>query len=188
MKNKNKKVKETRWEKIKNSKPFLTTIMLAIGISGAMCYYEGKDYYEWLQEGLSYTHKEISIKDVGAKVKVLKPEAETHASLDGKCGEGFEPATPVKELGEFSAYNALQDQTDGNPTVMASGKKVYEGAIACPAMYDFGDKIEIEGLGIYTCEDRMAERYRYTNHFDLFMWDYSDAISFGRKELAFKKI
>lgn len=91
----------------------------------------------------------------------------------------------IQLVGEFSAYNALPNQTDERYWEMASGKEVYEGAIACPPRFKFGDEVLI-GDKWFVCEDRMNKRYREsdTNHFDIYMEDYDEALSFGRKELA----
>lgn len=78
------------------------------------------------------------------------------------------------------AYNADPAQTDDRPEEMASGKKVYVGAIACPNLYTFGTKVEIDGQ-LYTCEDRMAERYRKTNTFDIFMPTLAEALAWGKQ-------
>lgn len=95
--------------------------------------------------------------------------------------------------GEFTAYSPSEDQTDDRPREMASGKEVYEGALACPDVFVikdgqrvFGTKIEIEGLGVFTCEDRMAKRHRDKMKFDIFMESYDDAIQFGIHQLTFK--
>lgn len=92
------------------------------------------------------------------------------------------------QIGEFSGYTASELETDADPYTMASGRKVYPGAIACPNGYKFGDKIEIEGMGVYTCEDRMNIRYRDKQNFDVYFEDYDEAIKFGRKQLEFKRI
>jgi hypothetical protein len=89
-------------------------------------------------------------------------------------------------IGEFTAYNPTREQTDDTPLIMASGKKVYDGAVACPGDYDFGTLIEIEGLGIFTCEDRMARRFRDSNYFDILMFDRTAALKFGRRTLRYK--
>jgi 3D (Asp-Asp-Asp) domain-containing protein len=94
------------------------------------------------------------------------------------CGEWQE--------GEFTAYSSGDGFTPSE--TMASGKRVYEGAIACPNEYKFGDKIEIEGMGTYTCEDRMAKRYRDKKNFDIYLSDISRAQKFGRQKLNFKII
>jgi hypothetical protein len=95
--------------------------------------------------------------------------------------------------GEFTAYSPSVDQTDDRPREMASGKEVYEGALACPDIFivkdgqrTFGTKIEIEGLGVFTCEDRMAKKHRDKMKFDIFMESYDEAIQFGIHQLNFK--
>ena len=84
---------------------------------------------------------------------------------------------------EFSAYTASVEETDANPEIMASGKTVYNGAIACPRSIKLGTKIEIDTLGVFTCEDRM--NVRYTNNFDVFMESHANALKFGRKEMKY---
>lgn len=96
--------------------------------------------------------------------------------------------------GEFTAYSPSVDQTDDRPREMASGKEVYEGAVACPDVIIiregkriFGTKIEIEGRGVFTCEDRMAKKHRDKEHkFDIFMESEDDAWDFGRQNLNYK--
>jgi len=88
--------------------------------------------------------------------------------------------------GEFSAYSSGDGFTPSN--IMANGEQVYEGAVACPNGYEFGDQIEIEGLGVYTCCDRMAKRFRNKKNFDLYFNDIGQAKQFGRQKLNFKII
>jgi len=88
--------------------------------------------------------------------------------------------------GEFSAYSSGDGFTPSN--IMANGEQVYEGAVACPNGYEFGDQIEIEELGVYTCCDRMAKRYRTKKNFDLYFNDIGQAKQFGRQKLNFKII
>lgn len=84
-----------------------------------------------------------------------------------------------------TAYNAEISQTDDTPTIMASGKEVYDGAIACPIMYSFGTKVEIMGR-TFTCEDRMAERFRRWQYYDIYMDDKQEALDFGKQILTVK--
>lgn len=93
---------------------------------------------------------------------------------------------PVEEWkqAEVTAYTASVDETDASPLIMASGKMVYLGAIACPRSIDLGEKIEIKGLGVYTCEDRM--NIRYTNNFDIFMTTKAEALKFGRQKIKYR--
>ena len=94
----------------------------------------------------------------------------------------------VSNLAEFTAYTARVEETDDSPFIMASGKRVYKGAIACPNKFKLGDKIKIDGLGIFICEDRMNKRYRDSEHFDIYFENYDEAIKFGRKQLSYKKL
>jgi len=86
-----------------------------------------------------------------------------------------EPAPEWREA-VVTAYTAGDGYTPG--TVMASGRTVYVGAVACPRNIPLGTVVEIEGVGIRMCEDRKA--LRFDGEFDIYMSDYSDAVSFGR--------
>ena len=95
------------------------------------------------------------------------------------------------KTGEFSAFTASVEETDSDPFTMASGNRVYVGAIACPNGFNVRgeqDRIEIKGMGIYTCEDRMNIRYRDKLNFDIFMKSKSEALKFGRRKLEFRKL
>ena len=91
----------------------------------------------------------------------------------------------AKMEAEFTAYSAGDGYTPG--TVMASTQEVYEGAMACPSKYDFGTKIKVNGK-IYTCEDRMAKRFRDGEYFDIYMHSQEEALSFGRQKLEYEVI
>lgn len=95
-------------------------------------------------------------------------------------------APEVKFEGEFSAYTASEDETDADPMVSASGKKVFVGMIACPNKYPFGTKVRVEGMGEYECLDRMNERYRDRENFDIFFTSKDQAFEFGRKVLNYE--
>jgi len=84
---------------------------------------------------------------------------------------------------EISGYSAELSQTDSDPETMASGKKVYLGAIACPRRYPFGTKIEIRD-NTYTCEDRMA--LKNDGKFDILFSTRAEAIQFGRRTLTIR--
>ena len=67
--------------------------------------------------------------------------------------------------------------------IMASGKEVYDGAIACPRNIPLGTKIIIGNMG-YTCEDRLA--MRYDDRFDIWMSDCNDCMEWGVQKLKVK--
>lgn len=81
-------------KKFKNSKFLLAVVCLVIGATAMFLWLEGREYYEWLQEGLSYTHREISIKDVGVSVKAEAqdtPQEEKEATLPSPKGDKITP-------------------------------------------------------------------------------------------------
>ena len=82
-----------------------------------------------------------------------------------------------------TAYTPSPEETDNTPDIMASGNKVYEGAIACPSSIPFGTLIEIDGE-LYVCEDRTHPRYEGT--FDILMFSKVEAINFGRQKKEVK--
>ena len=82
--------------------------------------------------------------------------------------------------GIISMYNNLPEQTDSTPNINARGLKVQNGDIANNCL-QFGSKVSIEGK-TYTVNDRMNSRYS-CEYFDIFSFDYDEAIQFGRQTL-----
>jgi len=85
-----------------------------------------------------------------------------------------------------SAYNACPSQTDSTPFIMASGNRVYEGAVALSRDLErdfgleFGDKVHLLGIGTFVFADRMHRRWK--RRVDLFKWSKKKAIQFGRQK------
>ena len=69
-----------------------------------------------------------------------------------------------------------------NKNLMASGRQVYSGAVACPAFLKLGTKVIIKGRE-YVCQDRMHQRYRNGNYIDIWFENCADAIKWGRRKL-----
>jgi len=81
-----------------------------------------------------------------------------------------------------SAYTAAADECGKSDGITASGAKVRANrTLACPPVYKFGTKIEIEGMGTYVCEDRGGAIK--DNHFDIYMETKKEAFAFGRRNL-----
>lgn len=81
-----------------------------------------------------------------------------------------------------SAYTASADECGNDKGITASGIKVREKrTLACPSSYPFGAKIDIEGYGVFTCEDRGGAIKG--NHFDIYMKTKQEAFAFGRRNL-----
>lgn len=79
---------------------------------------------------------------------------------------------------------------EGDKCLMASGKDVYEGAIACPRHWPLGTKVYLPGLDqIFTCEDRYSlylDEQRGLPTVDVFMNNHLDAVTFGKQRMTAK--
>jgi 3D (Asp-Asp-Asp) domain-containing protein len=81
-----------------------------------------------------------------------------------------------------SAYTAAADECGKTDGITASGLKVQDKrTLACPPQYPFGAKINIDGFGIFTCEDRGGAIKG--NKFDIYVETKSEAFAFGRRNL-----
>lgn len=80
-----------------------------------------------------------------------------------------------------TGYSSTRSQTDSSPEIMASNKRVYEGAIANNCL-PFGTKVLIAEKE-YTVEDRMNRRYG-CGYYDIWHKDRKSAMNFGRQQLA----
>lgn len=121
---------------------------------------------------------------VSSKTITIVAEARIQPALAQTAVPEVKEARVAKQ-GEFSAYNSEVGQTDADPLTMASGKKVYAGAIANNCL-PFGTKVKVNGK-IKVVEDRMNSRYD-CGHFDIFMDSHDEAIAFGRKTLDYEVI
>lgn len=130
---------------------YLIVILLCIS-----CFWPGIYYYSAgsIVETASETPK--------AKPKVDSAKAESQAVI--KIVTAYSP----------------KEGCDDPECIMASGKRVYEGAVACSRAIPLGTKIKVAGK-IYTCEDRLAKRF--DDRVDIFFEDYNEALRFGRQYL-----
>lgn len=114
--------------------------------------------------------------------------------LKGNAKESAEKNKPVP--GEFTMYNPVKGQTDNTPRLMASGKDIYDGAIATSdRSIPFGTQVYVPELKkTFTVEDRMNKRYDPKTYgktvFDIptlkgGKGDIQTAKDFGRKNLHF---
>lgn len=114
----------------------------------------------------------------------------SHTASDSRSGEVPhsevasdtipEEAPPQKRKMKavVTTYNAEPEQTDGDPTMMASMRQVYEGAAASNC-YPFGTRLSIAGVGEVTIWDRMNSRYTEDcgtdrERIDVFKWNRED--------------
>ena len=89
---------------------------------------------------------------------------------------------PVK----MTAYSARVCETDSTPGITASNKKVKEGYIALSRDIErdfslhFGDKVYVNGIGVFEFQDRMHKRKK--RQIDIFMKSTKNALKFGVKK------
>lgn len=111
-----------------------------------------------------------------AQISLLNPENQGKLTLvetvDGKLLHSSDyQAKPHKVANMvLTAYSSTPDQTDSDPFVAASGKRVYDGMVAVNGL-PFGTKIKIPALygeKIFTVDDRMNARYG-SNRMDIWM-------------------
>lgn len=92
-------------------------------------------------------------------------------------------AVLMANQGVFTAYTVGDGYTPG--TIMASGKTVYEGAIANNCL-EIGTKVQVNGK-IKIVEDRMKSD-RDCDHFDIYMGQKTEALKFGKQTLGYQII
>jgi len=155
--------------KTKNKSKYWVVVFIAL--CGGQGYYTS---YKILN-----TPKIAPVAVVEAKVEEI-PISE-HISHPASENE----AIPDVLTGEFSAYTSEPGQTDSSPFIMASGNRVYAGAIANNCL-PFGSKIKVNGK-IKIVEDRMNRRYG-CEHFDIWMEEKTESIQFGRRKLEYEII
>lgn len=93
----------------------------------------------------------------------------------------------VPNLANFNGIiTAYTTHDEGVNCTSASGENLCQSTgnyCACPSRYEFGTKFLIDDK-VWICQDRMAERYRDGNYFDLFYYDdLESAYRFGRQTL-----
>lgn len=94
-----------------------------------------------------------------------------------------DPPGLVRSVSTVTAYSEF-DSCHYDDCVMASGKRAYVGAVACPRALPLGSPILISGRP-FTCEDRTAKKY--DGRFDIFLGygapAHEEAKQFGVRKL-----
>ena len=91
-----------------------------------------------------------------------------------------------------TAFNSLSEQTDGDPSVTASGDRLRPGVRAIAVSRDLermgltpGTRVEIDGYGEWVVLDRMAPRWE--RKIDLYMGDdEAAALRFGKRTVRIR--
>lgn len=129
--------------------------------------------------------KQQEIADLEHKLALVEQTAEARKLMveEVRLLQKAVSAPPVRVV-TVTAYNPTEEQTDSDPLIAASMRKVRSGTIAVSRdLFDqgwvFGRKVRIEGLGIFEINDLMNKRF--TKRIDIFMWDEDQARRFGKK-------
>jgi len=112
-----------KWQKFKHSKLFLAIIMLTIGVSFTVSYYEFKDLWSDYQEALKtferFENKEVGV--VGTPVAHASSEQDLTLMVQKEEERALVSSTsPTAQSGIFTAYNSEVGQTDSDPYTMAN--------------------------------------------------------------------
>jgi peptidoglycan DL-endopeptidase CwlO len=89
------------------------------------------------------------------------------------------------EKWRITAYDACVACCGKSDGITASGKKAIYGYVACNWL-KFGTKVSIEGLGIFTVQDRGAKslfgsKKNHIKHLDVYMDTHREALKFGNQ-------
>jgi len=142
----------------------------------------------------------ITIASIGYAVGIIYPrycqyyfDNDPLLNLE-RSARDFEssPIREIEEVKETQDSDELQLTTDRGAFkivsatitayclkgIMASGKKVYRGAVACHRSIPLGTKLRIGDVIGYVCEDRLSKRYD-DGRFDIWIFPCSEALEFG---------
>jgi hypothetical protein len=172
-------------DKIKESRCFVSVLMLVIGIFGTITYYEGTQFFTDYKAAVYHAvyNADQVIEDrhdlVATSEEKSKSEtAEAYVTLDDQAGDNLQSEVEEWKTIIVTTYNPEIGQTDADPYTMANGERVYEGAIASNC-YPIGTKLKLVGFGEFTVADRMNKRFTQycgtgNERADIFIWDRSN--------------
>jgi 3D (Asp-Asp-Asp) domain-containing protein len=125
------------------------------------------------------------ITDLNNTIAELKSKKVTTSR---STSETREVATTDKWIwANVSAYCACIQCCGKTNGITASGTQATANrTIAASSAYPFGTKIEIEGMGIYTVEDRGGAITG--NKIDIYFDSHQEALQFGRRNLQIKVV
>jgi len=155
----------------------LSVIILAIGTSGAIAYYDGAQFATDYQTAIY--HAEQIIEDRHGLLAMFEEKSEDETveadvTLNDQKGDNLPSEIEEWKTINVTTYNPAIGQTDANPYTMANGERVYEGAIASNC-YPIGTKLKLVGFGEFTVADRMNRRFTQycgtdDERADIFRW------------------
>lgn len=143
------------------------------------------------------TDDQAALQRANQRIKTLEGEVKALKKTKAKKPAVSKPSKHVvkrkkamaklAQIYEVTAYTNGAESTGkstGDPEygVTASGAHTKTGhTIACPPSMAFGTRLNIEGIGVRTCEDRGGAITE--GHIDLYVAGVSEAKAFGRQRI-----
>lgn len=124
---------------------------------------------------------DMAIRQAPSSLVMLTGEELAKAKQQWKEGLNARKETLAVRYMTLSAYNSLENQTDGSPYSTAIGSLTRDGVVASNNL-PIGTRVRFPdhyGDKVFRVEDRMNTRYQ--NNIDIWMEDYQEAIKFGRR-------
>lgn len=146
---------------------------------------ENKSYKKALHKQ-SNESKVATTKRTESKVVHVKTNTTVNKNTTPKLSKSSNSVSGGQTF-NVTFYSSEYASTGRNPGdkyygITASGTKATLGrTIACPPQYNFGTKINIEGIGVRVCEDRGGAIKG--NHLDVYVSSESEAYRLGRQYL-----
>ncbi|WP_366560719.1 3D domain-containing protein (plasmid) [Bacillus pumilus] len=138
------------------------------------------------------TTDQAALQRANQRIKTLESEVKALKETESKKPATKQKAPKLARTYEVTAYTNNAESTGksaGDPDygVTASGARTKTGyTIACPPSMAFGTRLNIEGIGVRTCEDRGGAIKE--GHIDLYVAGVAEAQAFGRQWLKAETI
>lgn len=170
-------------DQILDSKFLLAVLMLTIGISWTVTYYE----YPILRNDYNKAIEIVNrIENSGEVVKKTDDSVGAATQANSTSEEELNSPSPARELTvEMSAYTSRVEETDASPCISADGSNIceYDGCVVAYNALPLGSKVIVDGFGECTVKDRMNSRYGENNMDIYFKHDLQGALAFGRQQV-----
>lgn len=133
------------------------------------------------------TADQVALQRANQRIKTLEGEVKTLSKTSKHVVKRKQKSPKLAQTYEVTAYTNNAESTGksaGDPDygITASGARTKTGhTIACPPSMAFGTRLNIEGIGVRTCEDRGGAITE--GHIDLYVAGIAEAQAFGRQRL-----
>jgi 3D (Asp-Asp-Asp) domain-containing protein len=139
------------------------------------------------QKDEELTKKNNELEEQIEKLKISKTQVTSRSGTTSRSTNTSSNNTTEWITANVTAYCGCASCCGKSTGITASGTKATAGrTIAASSNYAFGTKIEIQGYGTYTVEDRGGAISG--NRIDIYFNSHSEALAFGRKSLLIRVV